>query len=83
MIICAACKLEDIILCGARHWDSVMRSQYKYMPGLRNYFEQGFIDERGNFYTREEALTHAKQCSQSIDYDRNGSVTKLFSEGLY
>ena len=85
MIICAACKYENITLCGPRHWDTAMRSQYreviKHIPSSK--FEQGFIDERGQFYHRRAALAHAVKCRQDIDFKRNGSTTELYSEGLY
>ena len=82
-IVCAANRVDDVILCGARHWDNVMRSQADKMYLSTTKAEQGFIDQFGNWYDRVEALTLVKLSGQPFHADRNGSTTKLFSEGLY
>lgn len=41
---------------------------------------QGFVDENGKFYTRTEAMDHAKECGQ-IFKDDYRSV--LYSEDLW
>jgi len=46
-------------------------------------FEQGFINQFGEFLTREEALDVVKESGQPFDIERNGHAHKLFSEGLY
>ena len=91
-VVCAACKHPnlDLILCGARHWDSVMNDQFRSMAmygekqGIA-LWEQGFIDQRGVFMDREEAMQVAKDAKQPIDIKRGcgGSETVLYSEGLY
>jgi hypothetical protein len=87
IVVCAACRNRDLILCGARHWDSVMRRQFDYLD--KNYtfdmasFEQGFIDQFGDFLTRKEAMKVIKKNSQPFNIDRNGGDVALFSEGLY
>lgn len=87
VIVCAAIRFGDITLAGARHWDSVMRTQAKVisMDILRasGTEEQGFIDQFGNFYQREEAFKHVQKVGQPIDIERNGGIGALFSEGLY
>lgn len=88
-VVCAANREIDtgLILCGARHWDNVMRVQYKAIyPSNRakgSDWDQGFIDQFGTFLTRKEALDIAKQNGQSINMDRNGAEGELYSEGLY
>lgn len=88
VVVCAANKFEDIIICGARHWDHIMNDQFDLMkkadPTLSGpKFEQGFIDQFGAFLTREEAMNIVKENGQPFDIDRNGGDGVLFSEGLY
>lgn len=88
IVVCAACKTGDVILCGARHWDAVMRHQLAVMQSFgssmkAHLFEQGFINQFGEFLTRKEALQVVKESGQPFDVKRNGSDTELFSEGLY
>lgn len=88
-IVCAANRCNGVILCGARHWDSVMRCQYNAMPNTVELkpngamWEQGFIDQFGDFVTRGDALAIVLSNEQTFNAERNGSKTKLFSEGLY
>jgi len=94
-VVCAANRLPDgTLLIGARHWDSHMHNQvesYKKLHGAEEKSivgtEQGFIDQFGNFLTREEAWKIAREkqqiihyCSSETDEDDNGM---LFSENLY
>ena len=87
VVVCAACKYEDLILCGARHWDKVMNIQYKNLnnPAKSMFFEQGFINQFGEFLTREEAMIVALEAGQTVDVERGcgGDDKILFSEGLY
>ena len=87
VVVCAACKHEDLILCGARHWDSVMNNQYNYLHDQPKafLFEQGFINQFGEFLTREEAMIVALDAGQTVDIERGcgGNEKILFSEGLY
>ncbi len=88
-IVCAACSNDEIILCGARHWDKIMNKQLdaikKANPELRSSkFEQGFINQFGEFLTREDAMEVVKENGQPFDIERNGGSDKeLYSEGLY
>lgn len=86
-IVCAALQLGDTIIAGPRHFDRVMRTQIRAIAGDKvGMFAgatQGFVDKFGNFLLREEAMVIAQDNDQNIDYERNGSKTKLFSEGLY
>lgn len=88
IVVCAACRVYGVVLCGARHWDKVMRRQFalvsdehkKTMP--RNE-EQGFINQFGEFLSREEAMRVVKESGQPFDIDRNVGDISLCSEGLY
>lgn len=80
VIVCAACKWNDVIICGARHWDSVMRKQFSYISMIEETtapnWIQGFIDQFGEFLTREEAASVAFVSKQA-------NTNCLYSEDLY
>jgi len=64
MIFASAIKQNGIIFIGKRHADC-MRVIYditKSDPDRSSW--QGFIDETGKFYTREEAAKEAFKCGQ-------------------
>ncbi len=85
IIVCAACSFGTTIICGARHWDKVMRNQLGLMncsvPASK--FEQGFIDQFGDFHDRFAAFRIVQESGQPYNRDSNGSDTELFSEGMY
>ena len=65
-----------------------MRDQVRDMDGVWDKSwadaEQGFIDQWGRFYTREEALRVARQNNQIIVPDHQMlSAVALHSEDLY
>ncbi len=84
-IVCAACLYKDILVVGVRHYSTTMQNQILALGGydlLREYagvqYIQGFVDQFGIFYTREEAAViawEAKQTSRKLD--------GLTSEDLY
>lgn len=86
-IVCAALRLNDgTVICGARHFDSVMT---KIMGALNwagttkwRAAEQGFIDQRGVFLTREQAYDLAAAAGQIIRVSGDENC-RLFSENLY
>ncbi len=88
-IVSAACKFGPVILCGARHFDSVMRTQIDAMGGskalrkLHGSEDQGFIDQFGTYLSREDALAIVLANGQRFNPERNGSTDELYSEGLY
>ena len=89
-IVCAACKIGEIIFAGARHWDSVMLTQKRALTAAGNALGpghpelQGFIDQFGNFYDRKEALALCIRDDRVVDYAGQGGCTdELYSEGLY
>lgn len=87
IVVCAACRYEDLILCGARHWDNVMSGQLAIwknpLAPHASEFEQGFIDQFGDFLTREEAMKVVKASGQPFSIERNRGDVALSSEGLY
>ena len=82
LIVCAANRKDGIIVCGARHFDSIMRNQIERMGMDSKNWEQGFIDQKGNFLTREEAHKIASENNQ-IKRRCGGDENKLYSENLY
>jgi hypothetical protein len=87
-VVCAAirnCKGE--IICGARHYDSIMHAQIKASNSIESWklkssVEQGFIDQWGIYMSRTEALEVAKQAGQILRRC-GGDQNILFSENLY
>ncbi len=100
VIVCAANRYGDVIIAGARHHDSIMRGTIaaighgEFKLGWKRLLrripeggreEQGFIDQFGRFYGREEAELLARQNNQ-IDHNQKGgrlSENALHSEDLY
>lgn len=83
-VVCAANRIDGVIVCGARHFDTVMHGVLEAMNmprDKRGYMEQGFIDQFGLFLTREEAYVLASEKGQ-IKGEPN-IVGVLFSEDLY
>lgn len=79
------------IILGARHWDKQMHTHcglYRYAGYPKQdteFSEQGFIDQRGVFLTRQEAWKVAEAAGQIIrrvggDGAHGGT---LYSENLY
>lgn len=91
-VMCAANRYTHkftgkvIIVPGLRHYDhKIMRPLLDMLDITHinyNKPEQGFIDTRGNFLNREEAMVLAKQCNQLANRVGGDTVT-LFSENLY
>jgi hypothetical protein len=82
-VVCAANRHKDgRIVAGARHYDGIMRAQigadYESWKGC----EQGFIDQFGQFLTREQALVIARANGQ-IRRRCGGDEHQLYSENLY
>lgn len=85
-IVCAAlCNERRQIICGVRHYDQIMAEQISISSraGLSWYAaEQGFVDQRGNFFNRQDAWKIAVAAGQ-IKYPTTQDNDKLFSEHLY
>ncbi len=86
MIVCAANRHRDtgLIICGARHFDPIMRATMHKLGGFPYWgnCDQGFINQRGEFLTREEAYVIALGNGQ-IKRRCGGDNGTLFSENLY
>ena len=90
-------SITGVIVCGARHFDKTMQIQVNSMAPwysrlhhrlrLRHWrngwsqSDQGFIDQWGRFYHRQEALELAQQNGQCFRNPK--AVHCLFSEDLY
>ena len=96
-IVSAAMLMDDgTIVPGVRHFSPDMRANLRriYGNGLRLFGrwvrkpyhlrvkEQGFIDARGNFLSREDAWRVAKLHGQ-LRLGLRATVGTLFSEDLY
>ena len=86
-VVCAACKcrVTGILVLGARHYDGLMRKQIDSLAvtSAQTFsFEEGFIDQFGEFLTREEAHVIAAKQNQIIRRC-GGDEARLYSENLY
>ena len=86
-VVCAALRRDNgEIVCGPRHFDPTMRAAIGRIcvedQQAWRFAEQGFVDQRGNFLTREEAWPIALANGQ-IRRRCGGDDGKLFSENLY
>ena len=84
-IVCAAIRLDGHIICGARHFDALMRVAIYLIGDCKRWYakaEQGFIDNNGNFFDRETAHEIASKANQII-YRCGGDENTLYSENLY
>lgn len=99
-VVCACNRHRETgrKVCGARHFDSIMREQMHDTGGFPywNSCEQGFIDQFGQFLTREQAwkiADAAGQIRRPTGWEKDdeikarpaniGDEGKLFSENLY
>ena len=83
IVVCAANRMPDgHLLIGVRHWDKLMRTQAGKLGYKGGNEEQGFVDQMGEFLTREEALQIAKDGNQ-IRRRCGGDEHALYSENLY
>ena len=84
-IICAANKFPDgTMILGVRHWDPVMREQARrigYSEKSNGICQQGFLDNRQSFVTREEAWVVAMEAGQIIRRV-GGDDDCLYSENI-
>lgn len=83
-IVCAAIQLVDgLIIPSARHFDMTMRLVINAMGKEKlNGARQGFIDQHGNFLTRQEAWFVAMENNQ-VRRRVPGDEGTLYSENLY
>lgn len=82
-VVCAAVHLKlGVVVCGPRHFDATMRKVIKQLRLTVRDAEQGFVDQFGNFLTREQAWDVAKARGQ-IRTENSLCVGTLYSEDLY
>ena len=80
MIFASAIRRDLILAIGKRHCDCI-KVLYK-IDGVKPVGgEQGFVDERMNFYDRKRAAVYALKCGQikKLKY----SEDELYSEDIY
>lgn len=87
-IVCAAmrCKKTGKIIASVRHWDEICNQAFPNEEAILEFDdEQGFLDNRYQFLTREEAWKVALAANQIIRRvggdDAKGG--RLYSENLY
>jgi glutamate racemase len=89
IVVCAAVRLEQdgevYLITGARHFDKVMNNIIRCLPMELKWTnaDQGFINQFGEFLTREEAFKVVQENGQPFSAERNRDKKDLFSEGLY
>ncbi len=93
MIVSVAVKIGDLILSlprPARHHNVVHMFNRLFKESSRPHWSyeeevQGFLDDKGNFLTRLEAMTHVKECGQKlVARPPNGyKGQELYSEDLW
>lgn len=82
-IVCAAIRNSNgEVICSPRHYDKVMLWQILSSRSSWKPAEQGFVDQRGAFLSREEALAIAQENGQMLRRC-GGDDKELFSENLY
>ena len=87
LIVAAALKMSDgQVVIGVRHFDSIMRSQLKllYIDRYAPTPRQGFVDNRGVYVSRREALEIATAAGQlNVHRTKTEPEDELFSEDLW
>jgi hypothetical protein len=83
-IVCAANRhrKSGLIVCAPRHFDATMHAVLLQLDGDWRTSEQGFVDQHGKFYTREEAWKIAEANGQLLRRF-GGDGVDLYSENLY
>lgn len=85
-IVCAAVQAKDgEVITGIRHFSPDMKKMINLHPSPEKFrfnSTQGFVDQFGDFWNRQDAWKIAQNASQI--YRRcGGDEGKLFSENLY
>jgi len=86
-IVCAAARISSgEIVCSPRHCDRTYHQQMEHRPeeerDLWLKAEQGFIDQYGTFFNRQDALKIATAANQIIRRCGGDNIA-LYSENLY
>ncbi len=68
-----------MVVCGVRHFDALMVNVAEAIDPARIFdWEQGFVDNRGIYMDRKEALAVATAAGQIVQ--KHGTKDILFSE---
>ena len=87
-IVCAAIRAEDgSLIVGIRHYSPDMYAQINVREDgswfkHRSGDDQGFVDQHGKYYTREEAW-HIASKNNQLNRLLPGEEGVLYSENLY
>lgn len=96
MIICAAIKInyverpddaeqKELVVCGYRHSNCYEVNRHINLNVIK--ITEGFINHKGEFLDRKEALFHALECGQLSQtnrwYQKDHNINELYSEDLY
>lgn len=82
-VVCAAIRRYDHIICGVRHYDELMVAQIKQDGRDWRMAEQGFVNSRYKFMTREEAWDLAVRNGQYTGPQDREMGALLYSEDLW
>lgn len=99
-IVCAANRFtfadgNQLVVTGVRHWDPLMHAQVRVLEQAGKWDivekeEQGFVDNKGMFLSREEAWVVAQDAGQVLTLVGSQHASrlddpsnKLYSENLY
>lgn len=94
VIVCAALRYPDlgIVIPGARHYSPDIKrlldrlQELGVMPPKKQQVtgdNQGFVDNFGNYWNREQSFIIATHAGQLAGKDKCGSEKELYSEDLY
>jgi hypothetical protein len=94
MIVCAAIKLTmnnmagtELVVCGHRHADCLEVIHQLNSNWINAGQIHGFINHKGEFLDRKQALAHALEIGQlsqtHIDFQTEHHIHEMFSEDLY
>ena len=87
LIVCAAIRKRGNVICGARHFDQIMRCCLNATGETSVGWEQGFVDQWGVFLDRKEAWSVADAAGQirratGLEHDYAFRKTNVCDEGL-
>lgn len=84
-VVCAALqrRSDGLVICGPRHFDPTMRALIDPLGGpvMWRGAIHGFVDQYGEFLTREQALARAEARGQIIE--KHHPLDQLCSEDIY
>lgn len=82
VIVCAAVKIDDLVIPSVRHFDQFTRDLLIAINIRPTHNEQGFLTSKYRFVDREEGLTLARAAGQVVR-EVGGSHRELFSECMW